>query len=115
MSQPIEVATRRRLLGLFVGSALVLPGIGGALLSRTAHSAEAKELDEGDPAAVALGYKKDTTQVDAAKYPQHQTSQVCGGCRYYQGKSGSEFGPCTIFAGKGVVHTNGWCAAYAAK
>ena len=78
-------------------------------------AAEAKQLDEADQAAAALGYKKDTTQVDAAKYPQHQSTQDCGGCRYYQGKAGSERGPCTIFPGKGSVHTKGWCAAYAAK
>jgi len=78
-------------------------------------ASEGKQLDEADSAAAALGYKKDTTQVDAAKYPQHQPTQDCAGCRYYQGKAGSEWGPCTIFAGKGSVHAKGWCAAYAAK
>jgi hypothetical protein len=78
-------------------------------------AADASQLDEADPAAAALGYKKDTAQVDAAKYPQHQSMQDCAGCRYYQGKAGSEWGPCTIFPGKGSVHAKGWCAAYAAK
>jgi hypothetical protein len=54
---------------------------------------------------------------DAGKNTSVRTvpPQDCGGCRYYQGKAGSEWGPCTIFPGKGSVHTKGWCAAYAAK
>jgi len=111
MTQPNE-STRRRFLK-FVAGAAALPT--AASLLRSAMAAEAKQLDEADPAAAALGYKMDTTQVDAAKYPQHQPTQDCGGCRYYQGKAGSEWAPCTIFPGKGSVHTKGWCAAYAAK
>jgi len=78
-------------------------------------TAEAGQLDEAEPSAVALGYRKDSTQVDATKFPQHKSAQVCADCRYYQGKAGSEWGPCTIFAGKGAVHSRGWCAAYAAR
>jgi hypothetical protein len=51
----------------------------------------------------------------ATKYPQHEPTQDCAGCRYYQGKANSEWAPCTIFQGKGSVHSKGWCAAYAAK
>ena len=53
--------------------------------------------------------------MDTAKYPQHTPTQDCGGCRYFQAKASSEWGPCTIFAGKGSVHAKGWCAAYAAR
>jgi len=113
MTQPRET-TRRRFLK-FVAGAGAIPTTGSLLRAGSAMAAEAKQLDEADPAAAALGYKKDTTQVDATKYPQHQPAQDCGGCRYYQGKAGSEWGPCTIFTGKGSVHTKGWCAAYAAK
>ena len=113
MTQPSE-STRRRFLK-FVAGAAALPTAVSLLQAGSAMAAEIKPLDEADPAAAALGYKKDTTHVDAAKYPQHQPTQDCGGCRYYQGKAGSEWAPCTIFAGKGSVHTEGWCAAYAAK
>ena len=111
--QPNERA-RRRFLKFVVGAA-ALPATGSLLRAGSAMAAESKQLDEADPAAAALGYKRDTTQVDADKYPQHQATQDCGGCRYYQGKAGSEWGPCTIFPGKCSVHTKGWCAAYATK
>jgi hypothetical protein len=78
-------------------------------------AADAEHLDESDSVAAALGYKKDTSKVDGNKYPHHQPTQYCAGCRYYQGKAGSEWGPCTIFAGKGSVNSRGWCTAYVAK
>jgi high potential iron-sulfur protein len=113
MTRPSET-TRRRFLK-FVAGAATLPTVGSLLRAGSAMATESKQLDEADPAAAALGYKKDTTQVDPAKYPQHQATQDCSGCRYYQGKAGSEWAACTIFPGKGSVHTRGWCAAYAAK
>jgi hypothetical protein len=72
------------------------------------------KLEEADPAAVALGYKEDTTKVDAAKYPQHKAEQVCSGCALYQGKAGEATGPCAAFGGK-LVTAAGWCAVYAKK
>ena len=115
MTQPDETTTRRRFLKWAGASAAALPVAGSLLQPRQAIGDEIKHLDEADPAAKALGYREDTTQVDAAKFPQHKPTQDCGGCRYFQGKAGSEWGPCTIFAGKGSVHTKGWCAAYAAR
>jgi hypothetical protein len=113
MTQSRERQARRRILRLAYAGAMLLPT--GTLLLRPARAAEPRLLDEADPAAKALGYKTDTTQVDAAKFPQHKPTQICGGCRYYQGKPSSELGPCTLFAGKGDVHSKGWCAAFAAK
>jgi hypothetical protein len=114
LRQPGKTEARRRFLKLVVAGAATLPAA-GALRSGPVAAAEAGQLDEADPAAVALGYRKDTTQVDAARYPQHEPTQDCGNCRYFQGKAGSEWGPCTIFPGKGSVHSKGWCAAYAAR
>jgi hypothetical protein len=105
MTEPAE--TSRRSFLKFAGGAVALPMAGLA--------AEARQLDEADPTAAALGYKKDSAQVDAARYPQHQATQVCSGCRYFQAKVTAEWGPCAIFAGKGAVHSKGWCAAYAAR
>lgn len=107
MTRPGEDGTRRHFLKLLAAGSLLRPG--------SAMTAEAGQLDEAEPSAVALGYRKDSTQVDATKFPQHKSAQVCADCRYYQGKAGSEWGPCTIFAGKGAVHSRGWCAAYAAR
>ncbi len=115
MTQPDGTETRRRFLKRVVAGAVALPAAGSLLRSGTAMAAEARQLDEADPAAAALGYKKDTMQVDPSKYPRHSAAQDCENCRYYQGKGGSEWGPCAIFPGKGSVHAKGWCAAYAAK
>jgi hypothetical protein len=115
MTQPDDTGTRRRFLQWAAANAVVLPVAGSLLRFQPAMAGEAGHLDEADPAAKALGYKEDTTQVDAARFPQHKPTQDCGSCRYFQGKAGSEWGPCTIFAGKGSVHARGWCAAYATK
>ncbi len=71
-------------------------------------------LAETDPQAVGLGYKADTSKVDAAKYPKHKVAQKCSGCALYKGAAGSAAGGCQIFAGK-QVSSNGWCGAFAAK
>lgn len=107
--------SRRRFLAIAGGAAVLVPAL-PLVRTESANAAETpRMLDESDPTAAALGYRKDTAQVDAARYPQHQLTQVCSGCRYFQAKAGSEWGPCAIFAGKGAVHSRGWCAAYAAR
>lgn len=72
------------------------------------------KLEESDPIATALGYKEDTTKVDAQKYPQHKPEQVCADCALYTGKPGEPSGPCSVFAGK-IVLAGGWCATFAKK
>jgi hypothetical protein len=106
--------SRRDFLGI-AGGAVVLPVAGSLLLGRAANAAASAHLDESDPTAAALGYRKDTTQVDAARYPQHKPTQICADCRYFQSKGDAEWAPCSIFAGKGAVHAKGWCAAFAAR
>mgnify|MGYP003343562551 CR=1 FL=1 len=69
---------------------------------------------ETDPQAQALGYKADTTKVDAKKYPKHASTQRCDNCALYQGKAGSAAGGCSLFAGKQVAGA-GWCSAWAKK
>ncbi len=71
-------------------------------------------LTESDPVATALGYKEDTTKVDAQKYPNHKAEQKCSGCALYLGKPGEPTGPCSVFANK-IVTANGWCATYVLK
>lgn len=72
------------------------------------------KLEESDPVATALGYKEDTTKVDAQKYPMHKAEQVCSACALYTGKPGEPSGPCSAFGNK-TVTANGWCAAFALK
>ena len=79
----------------------------------TSAEAEKPKLPEDDPQAAALGYKEDSTQVDKAKYPNHEPTQLCDGCALYT-TSSDEWGDCSIFPGK-LVAAKGWCAAFAPK
>jgi len=72
------------------------------------------KMEESDPLGIALGYKEDTTKVDATKYPQHKPDQKCSNCALYTGKEGDPTGPCTIFGNK-IVTADGWCATWAKK
>jgi hypothetical protein len=72
------------------------------------------KLEESDPVATALGYKEDTTKVDAAKYPLHKPEQRCDNCALYTGKPGEASGPCAAFGGK-LVTAGGWCSVWAKK
>lgn len=76
--------------------------------------AQGAALAETDAQAVALGYKADTTKVDAKKFPKHAAAQQCNNCSLFQGKAGDKAGGCPLFAGKQVA-ANGWCSAYAKK
>jgi hypothetical protein len=73
-------------------------------------------LSESDPQAVTLGYKADSSKVDAVKYPQHESKvpQECGGCQLYEAIAGSlePYGHCSLFEGK-RVSVKGWCSAWA--
>ena len=82
--------------------------------SRAIAQTGGPKLEETDPQAVALGYKRDTTKVDAAKFPKHANTQSCGTCQLYQGKAKDPFGACPRFAGNQVA-VGGWCSAWVKK
>lgn len=82
-------------------------------LGKDAVAADLPDLQETDAIAVSMGYKADTTKVDAKKYPNHKPAQTCGNCRFFQAE-GAPKGPCQIFAGK-AVQAKGWCQVWAAK
>lgn len=93
----------------------VAAGSSALLATSGVHAqAPAPKLDEKDPTAVALGYKADSTKVDASKYPKHTPDQKCAVCQLFAGKPKDPMGPCPIFAGKQVMAT-GWCSAYVKK
>jgi hypothetical protein len=71
-------------------------------------------LEESDPAAQGLGYKKDATKVDKAKYSNYAEGQSCANCAFYQGAPGSMSGNCPLFPGK-LVNGPGWCKSYTKK
>jgi hypothetical protein len=88
---------------------------GTALTAGVAHAqAPGPTVAETDPQAVALGYKQDTTKVDAKKYPNHVPTQNCASCLLFQGKPKDAAGPCPLFPAKQVLAT-GWCSAWAKK
>jgi hypothetical protein len=91
----------------------VVAGSTALIASRAMAQAPAR-LPETDPQAAALGYKEDTTKVDAKKYPKHDKAQKCSNCQLYTGKASEAYGPCSIFPGK-VVAANGWCTAWVKK
>ena len=86
---------------------------GSTLLAAGAAQAQAK-LDEKDAQATGLGYKHDTTKVDAKKYPKHAATQLCSNCQLFVGKPTDAAGGCGIFPGKQVAG-KGWCSAYVKK
>jgi hypothetical protein len=72
------------------------------------------KLSESDPQAVALGYKEDSSKVDAKKYPNHTPTQTCATCQLFQGKATDATGGCALFPSKQVA-ASGWCTAWNKK
>ena len=87
--------------------------VGASALAAGRTLAQAK-LEENDPQAVALGYKHDSTKVDAVKYPKHEAAQKCSSCQLFQGKATDAWGPCALFGAKQVAGP-GWCSAWVKK
>ena len=85
-----------------------------AALAATAGARAAAHVEEGDEAAVALGYRHDTTQVDAARFPKHEGSQRCANCAFFQGAAADAWSGCAMF-GRRQVAAGGWCSAWAKK
>ena len=108
MTKSKSTSNRRTFMFQAVATGLVL----GA--SRAQAQGAGANVAESDPQAVALGYKQDTTKVDAKKYPNHAASQECANCQLFQGKPKDPAGPCPLFAGKQVAAT-GWCSAWNKK
>jgi High potential iron-sulfur protein len=73
--------------------------------------AEDQQLRETDPAAQAQGYTKDASTVDKARFPNYAAGQTCGNCSLFQGKTGDQWGGCTLFGAKQVA-ARGWCKSY---
>ena len=89
--------------------------VAGAATALSVSAAHAQsggpKLAETDPQAVALGYKEDTTKVDAKKYAQHTADQKCSNCQFWQGAATDAWAGCSMFGRKQIAAT-GWCVAY---
>lgn len=92
-------------------NALALGTAGGVLATRISFGAEPQTLDVKDPAAAALGYVENASQVDPKKYPAFVKGSNCENCLQLQGNAGNSHRPCSIFGGK-LVAVSGWCAGW---
>ena len=98
--------SRRRFIGRLVAASSVTITAQGFGQTVPAH------VDEADEQAVALGYRSDTTQVDAKKYPKHNATQRCSNCSFWQGKPEDAWAGCAMFGRKHVANA-GWCQVWA--
>jgi hypothetical protein len=102
--------TRRSLV-----QALSLAAAAAALLPpRRSQAAELPHLDPKDPAATAVGYVENASQVDPKKYPAYIKGSTCDNCLLLQGTAGSHYRPCSLFPGK-AVSVGGWCSGWTAE
>ena len=89
-----------------------LVGLAGLNPGRTLRAEGLPQLEEGNPQAQALKYVHDASTVVAAD--RGGEGNVCETCRFYTGEPSAEWGPCSLFPGKGVK-ASGWCAGFVAK
>lgn len=94
--------SRRILIRRLAAGAATLPL--GALFCSRALAADAEHLKVEDPAARSLNYTHQSA--DAARR--------CGGCQFYSGDAGADWGPCVIFPGK-LVKASGVCSSWYAR
>ena len=92
---------------VFLLRVIATTGLAGAAAAASAQT----KVDEADETAVGLGYKHDTTKVDAKKYPQHKADQKCNGCQFWQGSPTDAWAGCSMFGRKHIA-APGWCVAY---
>jgi len=92
-------------------SIVLVGAASAAAMSAGAQTKAAPQLEESDPVGMALGYKKDATKVDKAKFPKYAAGQTCVSCQLYQGKPTDAMAPCPTFANK-LVEGKGWCNAW---
>ncbi|VTU34750.1 high-potential iron-sulfur protein [Variovorax sp. PBL-E5] len=101
-------ATRRALVGRMVGGMCLLAVTPVGALAAPPH------VEEADETAVQLGYRHDTRNVDAKKYPRHAATQRCVNCAMWQGAAADPWAGCAMFGRKHVA-AEGWCTAWAPK
>lgn len=105
---------RRKFLKLGVSA-------GGGALALTAipiNLVAGDEVAEDEALAQAMGYVKDASMVDTAKFPKRAGAegekQFCYNCSLFAGEADAETAPCGIFQNR-PVRGAGWCNAWVAK
>ena len=110
MRKSADTPVSRREVLRKLGSAASL----AALPATHAFAADPPHLGVKEPAAMAVGYVENASQVDPKKHPDFVRGSSCENCLQLQGAAGSAYRPCTLFPGK-LVATAGWCSAWAAE
>jgi hypothetical protein len=106
---------RRPLSRRDVLKTLAMGAAAAGLTTQRSRGAEpGQKLDIHDPAAVALGYVENASQVDTKKFPQFVPGSNCDNCLQLQGKPGNNYRPCSLFPGK-LVSVSGWCSGWTAE
>jgi len=83
----------------------------------TAFAADAPEVSEKDPTAIALGYVSNGKKADVKKFPKAKDAvagkQPCKTCMFFSNENNGK-GNCQLFPGK-VVQSAGWCNSWTKK
>lgn len=82
----------------------------GSVLA-TAQAQAKTKITETDPQAAAVGYKLDASKVDTKRFPKYKAGEKCNNCMAWASKPTDEWGECTLFDNKFVIHS-GWCSSY---
>ena len=102
-----KTVTRRALIrGLLIAGATT-----AMAAPRRSFAQSAPHVDVKDPAALAVGYVENISQLDLKKYPGYLKGSTCENCTLLQGSAGENYRPCSLFAGK-LVSVSGWCSGW---
>jgi hypothetical protein len=85
--------------------------LGGTALACSQAQAGLKNIEENDPKAASLGYKHDSAQVDAKRFPKHTAAEKCNNCMAWLGKAADPWAECDLTPDK-LVNNGGWCSSY---
>ena len=99
----------------FLQHAVAALPVGAVLMHQDVFAQDLPQLTEDDPAAAALLYVHDVSNVDTSNplAARFEAGQNCANCAQVQGEE-AEGRPCGIFPGK-LVNNNGWCSVWAPK
>ncbi len=84
---------------------------GSAVMACGRASAAPKKIEETEPKAASLGYKHDSSKVDAARFPKHTPAEKCNNCMAWLGGPTDPWGECDLTADR-LVSNTGWCSSY---
>ncbi len=107
MSEERYDDSRRRFLRVSLLGVAAIPTASLLVSGRASAQGDAARLDPADPAASALQYTHDASEVES---PPRQEGAICGNCQLWTGGE-SEWGGCAAFPGKNVARA-GWCSAW---